>query len=89
MRIIYLINRRQFVSHNNVKFNIGNIKHGVPQGSILGPILFLIYTNDISNSLNINILNVLFADDTNVSVNNKNFSDLIEVIPRIQSNVEK
>ena len=61
----YLTNRTQVVEVNGKLSEKGIIKHGVPQGSILGPLLFLLYINDISQSSNI-LKFFLFADDTTV-----------------------
>jgi len=70
----YLSNRKQFVSINNIDSDLDNINCGVPQGSVLGPLLFLIYVNDIANaSPNSGIR--LFADDTNVFVYGKSLSE--------------
>ena len=52
----YLENRKQYVIYNNCKSDMGTITHGVPQGSILGTLLFIIYMNDFQNHLNYNYL---------------------------------
>ena len=62
----YLNNRKQFVSFgNNKKSSLQNVNFGVPQGSILGPLLFLIYVNDMCN-VSKSIQPIMFADDTNL-----------------------
>ena len=61
----YLSNRKQFVQYKEHKANGNKILCGVPQGSILGPLLFLLYINDmhkVSNLLHF----IIFADDTNI-----------------------
>ena len=58
----YLANRYQFTSVNSQKSDKNIIDYGVPQSSILGPILFLLYINDLLKSSNLKTL--LFADDT-------------------------
>ena len=61
----YLTNRKQYVNVDGHSSNLLDVTCGVPQGSILGPILFLIYINDICNVSDL-LKFVLFADDTNI-----------------------
>ena len=59
----YLTNRKQYVEIDSVKSKMDEIQTGVPQGSILGPLLFIVYINDIKTSTE--LFNVItYADDT-------------------------
>ena len=60
----YLCDRKQFVQINSVLSDPGLVTCGVPQGSILGPLLFLIYVNDMSISVDADCKLVLYADDS-------------------------
>ena len=60
----FLINGKQRVALNGQTSNWENIHAGVPQGSILGPLLFLIYINDLAENLSSN--RKLFADGTSL-----------------------
>ena len=75
----YLMNRMQFVSLGSCKSDMLNISSGVPQGSVLGPILFLLYINDFSNCSTILDFH-LFADDTNIFHRDKSLSNLESTI---------
>lgn len=71
----YLSNRSQYVSINNSKSDNLLIKCGVPQGSILGPLLFLLYINDLDFISKIITL-IMFADDTNIFISGHNLESL-------------
>ena len=63
----YLANRSQYVTYNSMKSTKENITCGVPQGSILGPLLFVICINDLATVSNA-FVPVLFADDTTLLI---------------------
>ena len=71
----YLTDRKQFVSLNGTNAEIKSITCGVPQGSVRGPILFLLYINDLPNIAN-NLKFFLFADDTNFYPEDSNLNTL-------------
>ena len=67
----YLCNRKQYVDINGQLSIFLTVLCGVPQGSILGPKLFILYINDICNISNI-LEMILFADDTNIFCTDEN-----------------
>ena len=72
----YLRNRKQYVVYKGKPSNWNSICTGVPQGSILGPILFLLYINDITN-VSDKLKYVIFADDTNILMSHPNLQNLV------------
>ncbi len=75
----YLKDRTQFVSCNNASSDIKSITCGVPQGSVLGPLLFLIYINDLPN-VSKKLSFYLFADDTNLFYESDNLDELQKTV---------
>lgn len=76
--IDYLKNRTQYVYFKGKKSKAMSITCGVPQGSILGPLLFLLYINDLSMTSSI-LKFVLFADDTNVFLSHSSYDLLFKI----------
>ena len=68
----YLCNRQQKVSINGTESDLRYITCGVPQGSILKPLLFLYYVNDMSISISKDCKILLYADDSTILYSHKN-----------------
>ena len=75
-----MTDRKQVTEIDNCKSSLKHITTGVPQGSILGPIIFLLYINDINNSTEVNLLS--FADDTTVYYSGPFNKYLFDVVNR-------
>ena len=75
----YLSNKEQFITYSDKQTNIETIIFGVPQGSILGPLLFLIFVNDL-HKVKKYLNPIMFADDTNFFCSHKNVKILLQIV---------
>ena len=80
----YLLIRKQYVVYNNTKSNISSVEIGVLQGSILGPLLFLIYTNELPN-ISSTLSYIQLADDTIIFIRD---SSLPEITSTLNQEIE-
>ena len=77
----YLSNRKQYVSVNGASSDYLIVTCGVPQGSVLGLLLFLIYINDLPLSSS-KLAFYLFADDTNIYCESESLTQLLSVVSK-------
>ena len=78
----YLHERKQYVSINGTNSSSRSITYGIPQGSILGPLLFIIYINDIPEVDKLAKF-ILYADDANIIVTGNNMLEIEEKIAQL------
>lgn len=83
----YLKGRRSSVAIGGVQSEYRLITHGVPQGSVLGPLLFIIFVNDLPNSVSQSTVDI-YADDTTLSTSAV-VSDLPAIQQRLQDDINK
>ena len=77
----YLQDRMEFTSGNGYEFNMRQLKNGVPQGSVLGPLLFILFINDLNLAVQYSSVHQ-FADDTNLLVVEKSLKQLNKKVNR-------
>ena len=77
--VSYLSERNQYVSFDGVDSKVSSISIGVPQGSVLGPLLFLLYINDLSNTSKLLSI-ILFADDSSALLSGSNLIEMQNII---------
>lgn len=82
----YLEDRVQCVRYDNCLSEEAVLSCGVPQGSTLGPLLFLIYINDLPNIMP-NATTIMFADDTSIFLSDKDFLPVINELNNVLGNV--
>ena len=82
----YLFNRKKYVSINGHESNLASVLFGVPQGSVLGPLLFLIYINDLNQAIKLCKVHH-FADDINLLCFNESVAKLNKLVNQDMKNL--
>ena len=84
----YLFNRTQYTCINGTSSTMLQVRCGVPQGSVLGPLLFLVYINDVAN-ISTDFKIRLFADDSNLFIYHKNVFSLYQIANNLLQNLHE
>ena len=84
----YLACRKQYTTVSNIDSQIQDVSHGVPQGSVLGPLLFLVYINELNRAITYSYIRH-FADDTNILYRNKSLKKINQRINFDLKNIVK
>ena len=82
----YLSRRTQYGVYDGISSDYKTILCGIQQGSIIGPLLFILYINDLAN-VSDKLKFILFADDTNVFVSGKNIKNVCDVLNKELENM--
>ena len=71
----YLSQRKQYVEYIKCSSETRQVECGVPQGSVLGPLLFILYINDLPDAIE-NARSIIFADDTTIYISGRNIESI-------------
>ena len=83
----YLSNGSQFIDKKGTLLDRGEVTCGIPKGSILGPLLFLIYVNDMESAVDCDLL--LYADDSALLIRGKLFFNIIDIKQKLSEELTK
>ena len=85
----YLSGRQQITKIGDNYSNLAGVNFGVPQGSVLGPLLFTLYINDLANTVSPDSVMFLYADDSAVFTSDKSVEDVSRVLNRDMVEISK